>query len=83
MSGDVAALEIDSDEAVIKGQLAYLQQMRERKSSLGNKRPRGGLAKGVSSSNTKQKTEGLLNDIKADESFVGKYLLFAGGFAAL
>lgn len=69
MSGD-GQMDIDSDQAVIKGQIAYLKQKRSR-GSLLTKRARVGTD--VSLSNKKQKTGGLV----ADESFVGmSHILF-------
>ena len=64
MSGD-GQIDIDSDKAVIKGQIEYVKQKRSR-GSLLSKRSRVG---GTGSSNKKQKAGGFV----ADDSFVGTF----------
>lgn len=69
MKGD-GQMDIDSDEAVIKGQIHFLEQRRQRgainNSSRGSTKPQ-----------KKQKTSnsGVTNGVEGDENFVGKLLL--------
>jgi hypothetical protein len=66
MSGD-GQMDIDSDEAVIRGQIAFVKQKRSR-GSMMNKCYRVG---GGDIANKRQKT----NNAEADDSFVGKCFL--------
>ena len=65
MSGD-GQMDIDSDEAVIRGQIAFVKQKRSR-GTLMNKCYRVG---GGAIANKRQKTN---TNAEADDSFVGKY----------
>lgn len=68
MNGD-GQMDIDSDEAVVKGQIQFLEQKRQRGAMLNSCR------EGRSQKKQKLFTSDVTNGFEGDENFVGKLLL--------